>query len=52
VEPLDMVNKILLLIIHIVALATLVRWFIAGNKAVANGIHITLKGVQVTIKKE
>lgn len=51
-ETLDVINKILLFVINIVAIATLVRWFVAGNRAATNGIQICLKGVQVTIKKE
>jgi hypothetical protein len=51
-ETLDVINKILLFVINIVAIATLARWFVAGNRAAANGIQITLKGVQVTVKKE
>jgi len=55
-EILDMANKILLLVINIAVLFTLVRWFywfsVVVNKAATNGIQITLKGVQVTVKKE
>nr|WP_173813004.1 hypothetical protein [Dendrosporobacter quercicolus]NSL49567.1 hypothetical protein [Dendrosporobacter quercicolus DSM 1736]SDN23007.1 hypothetical protein SAMN04488502_11522 [Dendrosporobacter quercicolus] len=51
-ETLDVLNRILLFTINIAALVVLIRWFIAGNKAAANGIQITLKGVQITVKKE
>jgi len=51
-ETLDVINKILLFVINIVAIATLVRWFVAGSKAATNGIQITIRGVQVTVKKE
>ena len=51
-ETLDEINTILSFAIRIVALGTLACWFIAAKRAVTNGFQITLKGVNVTVKRD